>query len=164
MRFQKYRGMSISENRMLYGLLIENDYTSECFIVEDNDWYIDNNGKLNTNVTTAKEVEPSTLNEFTGLYDKFKRQIYTNDILEIVEENGTAKQYIVSIETVRMEVAMYSNDEKENNFVEIRGTFFIDKNGLRTMLSVDENGVTDLDRMSVIGNLHETGWDCPAPF
>lgn len=86
----------------------------------------------------------------TGLFDKNGTPIKPGDRTRLVLENGEVREFDVCFKTVtRTKVKTYPGFEPETEDVSITGIFFC-WNGMNMLPCVDENGVSDVEKMEVI--------------
>ena len=67
MKKYEFRGKSVKTGEWVYGFLIEGEADGKLYI-----------GKNNMQLT---EVDPETVGQFIGLYDKYNKTIYEDDIV-----------------------------------------------------------------------------------
>lgn len=86
----------------------------------------------------------------TGLFDKNGTPINIGDKTRIVLENGEVREFDVCFKTVqRTTVKTYPGFEPETADVSITGIFFC-WDGMNMLPCVDENGISDVEKMEVI--------------
>lgn len=82
------------------------------------------------------------------------RMIYEGDITELVLPDGEIRQFEVAIETVIREVKSHPTFDTPFAKVAITGVVF-KWNGFELFPCVDENGVADTSKMSIIGTIYD---------
>lgn len=80
----KFRGKSIFDEGWLYGDLVHSSDMMRCAILVNDKTCYD-----------ECEVIPSTIGQFTGLYDKNGKEIYEGDTIEVISRN---RVYTIRIE------------------------------------------------------------------
>lgn len=86
----------------------------------------------------------------TGLYDKNGTPINVGDRTRLVLEDGEVREFEVCFKTVqRTTIKTLRGFEPESVDVSITGIFFC-WNGNALLPCVDENGVSDVEKMEVI--------------
>ena len=124
----RFRGKT-SQGEWLYGDLQQlNDGTVR--IAVNNECWNDD-GIQSSDYLTILEVNPNTVGQFTGLYDKYEKQIYEGDIVSHI--------------TGRMKVNGEYVDKTNVFAVEYRGAEF----NISYLSLVSKNSV------KVIGNIHD---------
>ena len=82
-----FRGKTIDENKWIQGSLVRAlgylDEDEKFFIIPEDALYY-NHGEFDF----VKEVRSETVGQYTGLYDKFNRRIFENDIVRVCEDDG----------------------------------------------------------------------------
>lgn len=86
----------------------------------------------------------------TGLFDKNGKPINIGDKTRLVLEDGEVREFEVCFKTVqRTTIKTFRGFEPENVDVSITGIFFCWE-GNDLLPCVDENGVSDVEKMEVI--------------
>ena len=100
-------------------------------------------------------VIPETVGECTKLQDKNGTWIFEGDITRLVLDDGEVRYFTVKIETLqRMIVTTYPGFEPETAAVQVTGVIF-DWHGHKLLPCVDGNGVSDVVKMEVVGNIYD---------
>lgn len=87
---------------------------------------------------------------WTGLFDKNRTPIYVGDRTRLVLEDGEVREFEVCFKTVqRTTIKTLRGFEPESVDVSITGIFFCWE-GNDLLPCVDENGVSDVEKMEVI--------------
>lgn len=100
------------------------------------------------------DVDPATLGRCTGLLDKDGKMIYEGDITELAMPDGDVRRFEVKINPVIREVVSHPDFDAPTAKVAITGVVFT-WNGYDLFPCVDENGMIDTEKMSIIGNIHD---------
>lgn len=86
----------------------------------------------------------------TGLYDKHGKEIKTGDRTRLVLDNGEIREFDVCFKTVkRTTIKTLKGFSPESVDVAITGIFFC-WNGNDLLPCVDENGISDTEKMEII--------------
>jgi len=100
-------------------------------------------------------VIPETVGECTKLQDKNGTWIFEGDITRLVLDDGEVRYFTVKIETLqRMIVTTYPGFEPATAAVQVTGVIF-DWHGHKLLPCVDGNGVSDVVKMEVVGNIYD---------
>lgn len=130
MRTIKFRGKGIHNVEWYYGDLLQNDNSGHCYIVFN---FVEQNYIDYSQFVQAIQVDPNTVGQFTGVYDKDGEEIYEGDVVELLLHTG----------------------EKEK----LKCEYKVEKNGFR-FISIDFNDdcwyiVEENNTIEVIGNIHD---------
>lgn len=94
------------------------------------------------------KVDPSTIGQFTELYDRNGKEIYEGDIINLINEDGDSINVVCEFGTARRKIFQ--------NVVDITGFYFKLSDGSKTFPIVcNYLGEHDLDLFEVIGNIYE---------
>lgn len=142
-----FRGKSVEYGRWIIGF-----YSGPCGAkLIDVHWI----SEYKSPFGTPFRVDPATVGECTKLQDKNGTWIFDGDITRLVLDNGEVRHFTVKIETLeRMIVTTYPGFEPATAAVQITGVIF-DWHGHKLLPCVDENGVSDVAKMEVVGNIYD---------
>lgn len=99
-------------------------------------------------------IDHNTLCQYTGLTDKNGKKIWENDITKLVLEDGEVRYFKVSFKKVIRKVKCHPSFYDDFAKVELNAVCFEWK-GFELFPCVDENGVSDVQDMEVIGNIFD---------
>ena len=142
-----FRGKSVVARRWIIGF-----YSGPCGAkLIDAHWI----SELKNPFGTSFRVDPETVGECTKLQDRNGTWIFDGDITRLELDNGEIRYFTVKIETLqRMMMKTLPGFEPEASAVQITGVIF-DWHGHKLLPNVDENGVSDVARMEVVGNIYD---------
>lgn len=142
-----FRGRSVDLERWVVGY-----YTGPCGkTLRSAHWISD----IEDYFGTPYLVIPETVGECTKLQDKNGTWIFEGDITRLVLDDGEVRYFTVKIETLqRMIVTTYPGFEPATAAVQVTGVIF-DWHGHKLLPCVDGNGVSDVVKMEVVGNIYD---------
>ena len=109
----KFRGKRLANYEWCYGSLLV-WANGECTILEKSD---------SSNAVWKREIDPNTVGQFTGLYDKNGKEIYEGDILMCIgqREDNKGRKYTRKVSfkngSFCMSVPEYNIDSCLNNHI-----------------------------------------------
>ena len=154
----KYRGKRRDNGEWVEGYLFDDGmvnvehYFIGSIVVEpykgtaDDDWDITG--------TCFWEVDPETICQFTELTDKNKNKIFENDITKLILDDGEVRYFKVLFKKVIRKILCYHDFDEQVAKVELNAICF-EWNGYELFPCIDENGVSDVLKMEVVGNVFD---------
>lgn len=100
------------------------------------------------------EILPDTLCQCTGMPDKNRKMIWENDITKLVLPNGEVRYFKVSFKKVIRKVLCHPDFDDDVAKVELNAICF-EWNGYELFPCIDENGISDVSKMEVVGNIFD---------
>lgn len=100
------------------------------------------------------EILPETLCQCTGMPDKNRKMIWENDITKLVLPNGEVRYFKVSFKKVIRKVLCHPDFDDDVAKVELNAICF-EWNGYELFPCIDENGISDVSKMEVVGNIFD---------
>lgn len=88
----------------------------------------------------------------TNLFDKNKKEIKIGDVLRLTLEDGEVRDFTVEFKTVIRTVKCHPDFDDEYTKVAITGIVF-SWDGYSLFPCVDENGISDVNRMEIISSV-----------
>ncbi|MEG0259437.1 MAG: YopX family protein [Lysinibacillus sp.] len=144
--FEAEKRMVLSEN-----LIFEYDGREDepfTFAFDDTDTFYDEN-----NEKQMKGTMSFVPLYFTGLTDRYDKELYDGDITTL-EVEGETRHFKVAIKTVVRELLSHPSFADDTAKIVITGVVF-EWNDFELFPCVDENGVPDNKRMKKVGNIYE---------
>ena len=116
------------------------------------EWHIMNPEDENT----AYPINPETICQYTEWDDKNGRHIWDNDITKLVLPDGEVRYFKVSIKKTIWSTISYTDFgyPEVPKKIELNAVCF-ESDGHNWYPCLDENGVSDVDKMEVIGNVFD---------
>lgn len=100
------------------------------------------------------EVDPATICQCTELPDKNGKLIWENDITKLVMPDGEIRYFKVSFKKVIRKVLNHPDFYDDVAKVELNAICF-EWHGYELFPCIDENGVSDISKMEVVGNIFD---------
>lgn len=149
-----FRGKRLDNGEWVYGSLIQMDNVgSQSFIFPFYKYASSQTcGQIVSTLMVA--VDPATIGWYIKLGDKNGVKIFKGDITELILPSGEIRHFIVDIRTVTRTVVSHPYFDDATSKVEITGVVFL-WNGYELFPNVNSEGVSDISRMKVVGNIYD---------
>lgn len=154
MREILFRGKSIDNGEWVFGDFIHEPYGIVIQYYEDEIKDKGNCAKTGCKKRIKATVDPKTVCQYTGLTGKNSNKIWENDITKLVLPDGEVRYFKVSFKKVIRKVLCHPDFDDDVEKVELNAICF-EWNGYELFPCIDKNGVSDISKMEVIGNIFD---------
>lgn len=148
-----YKAKRTDNGEWLKGNLVSTISGARFILPSDSEVYIPK-GKNTIYSTEFYRVGPSTICWCTGRKDKNGTLIWENDITKLVLSDGEVRYFKVSFKKVIRKVLCHPDFDDDVAKVELNAICF-EWNGYELFPCIDENGVSDVSKMEVVGNIFD---------